>query len=304
MSAMHQPPHAPSAPPRCQSGFTLAEMAVVVILMGIMLTMGLRTLHATQDNAAFSDTASKQDRIKAALISFFRANGRLPCPDIAPAPTGIEPAACASAAAGYGVLPWASLGLGREAAVDGWQNFFTYRVASLNPAGAAPAAPLVPRAQNNAQNWTQKTAAGFNIGSLTSPNAGGFLSLRIDQRNQAGVLATVAFNAVVVIYSHGKTGAGARTTSGTVIAAPSGADEIVNNTAGSNQFILRAYTENPAAAGGIYDDVIVYMTPQDLLQPMLDDKTLKGVCSAYCATPGPACAALGVPIGNPAPTCP
>ncbi len=287
------------------SGFTLIEMGVVIVLMGILMSLGLRTLRATQDSASLSETKSKQDRIKIALISFLRSNGRLPCPDVAAVPTGIEAAAgCGTAAQGYGVLPWASLGLAREAAVDGWSSFFTYRVATANPAGAAPATPLVPRAPNAAQNWTKKTVAGFNIGSLTSPTSGGFLSLQIDQRNTAGVMTTVAYNAVAVVYSHGKTGGGAKTIAGTTIAAPTGADELVNNNPALSRFIVREFTENPGAAGGIYDDVVAFISPQDLLQPMLDDKTLKGVCSTYCALAAPGCTAAAVPIGNPAPICP
>ncbi|MCF8168522.1 MAG: hypothetical protein K9K38_19280 [Rhodoferax sp.] len=281
-------------------------MAVVLVIMGIALSMGLRMLQATQDNAAWSQTRSKQDRIKVALISFMRSNGRLPCPDIAVIPTGIEPAACATAASGYGVLPWASLGLPRDTAQDGWANYFTYRVATANPTPAAPATPPVPRAQNNAQNWTLKTAAGFNIGSLTSPVSGGFTALQIDQRNPAGVMSSIAFNAVAVLYSHGKSGWGAKTIGGTSNSAPpaTALDEIVNNTPGSARFILRDFTENAAATGGFYDDLVLYITPQDVLQPLLDDKTLKGVCSAYCAVAGPGCTAAGVPVGNPNPVCP
>lgn len=37
-------------------GFTLVEMAVVVVIMTIALTMGLRLLQATQESAAWSDT--------------------------------------------------------------------------------------------------------------------------------------------------------------------------------------------------------------------------------------------------------
>ena len=78
-------------------------MAVVVVLMGIMMTLGLRMLQATQNNAAWSETKLKQERIKVALISFLRTNGRLPCPDSALPPTGVEPAACL-VNAGRGVL--------------------------------------------------------------------------------------------------------------------------------------------------------------------------------------------------------
>ena len=129
---------------RHSTGFTLVEMAVVVLLLGIVLTMGLRMLKATQDNAAWSETRLKQDRIKVALIGFFRTNGRLPCPDSALLPTGAEPAVCL-ANAGRGVLPWKVLGLSVGDVQDGWSNFFTYRVANATPA--------------TSKNWTVKAGA-------------------------------------------------------------------------------------------------------------------------------------------------
>ena len=63
------------------AGFTLVEMAVVVTLMAIVLTMGLRLLSATRDSAAWSETKVKQERIKGALLAYLRTNGRLPCPN-------------------------------------------------------------------------------------------------------------------------------------------------------------------------------------------------------------------------------
>jgi hypothetical protein len=58
-------------------------------------------------------------------------------------------------------------------------------------------------------------------------------------------------------------------------------------------------TNNP---GGPYDDVVSYITPQDLLQPLISEKTLFA-CSAYCTAPQP-CTAAAVPIGNATPSCP
>lgn len=297
---------------KSQRGFTLAEMAIVVLLISIAMTMGLKTVTANLENAAYSETKSKQERIKIALIGFLRTNGRLPCPDTAATPTGIEPVAgCTTPVLGYGAVPWATLGLARETALDGWGNFFTYRVSDINPAPVAPAAPAVPRAKNVNQNWTLKTAAGFDIASLSSPSAGGNLSLQIDQRDSAGTLTTIAYNAVAVIYSHGKNGFGAKTVKGTTIAVPAAADEVINNTSGTTQFIIRSTTDSGTAIGGTYDDLVAYMTPQDLLQPMIDEKTLGGVCSFYCATPAAGCTtdtAKTIPIGNPgtttAVTCP
>ena len=46
-----------------QSGFTLAEIAVVLAVIGIAMTMGLKMLTATLENGAISETQAKQERI-------------------------------------------------------------------------------------------------------------------------------------------------------------------------------------------------------------------------------------------------
>lgn len=250
------------------SGFTLVEMAVVVVLMGIVMTLGLRMLQATQNNAAWSETKLKQERIKVALVSFLRTNGRLPCPDSALPPTGAEPANCL-VNAGRGVLPWQALGLSVGDVQDGWSNLFTYRVANRTPVTSS--------------NWTIKAglpaAAPFTITELTTP----LTALTVQARSDAGVLGPALVpSPVVVILSHGKNGSGARTVRGAaVLPAPVGADELSNSAAASTTFITRTPTDVAGATGGAYDDLVAYMTPKDLLQPLLDDKTLKGVDTSY-----------------------
>ena len=269
-------------------GFTLAEMAIVVVIAGILLSMGLKTWLSQLENAAYSDTKARQELIKAALISFMRTNGRLPCPDRAATPTGAEPASCPTSANGYGVVPWSTLGLPRDTALDGWNNFFTYRVS--NVAGTAnAAAPAVPRAKYSNQNWTVRTtgiaSTAFDLLSLAPVLANGFTTIQIQQGDGITALSaasTLTYNAVAVIYSHGKNGFGATTTKGTVLPAPTAADELTNATAGSILFVVRPYTETTAAAGGAYDDVVAYITPQDLLQPLVTEGTLKS-CKSYCA---------------------
>ena len=250
------------------SGFTLVEMAVVVTLMAIFMTLGLRLLGARQESAAWSDTKVKQERVKVALISFLRTNGRLPCPDSALPPTGAEPAACL-VNAGRGVLPWKVLGLSVGDVQDGWANFFTYRVANRTPVSAS--------------NWTIKAglpaAAPFTIAELATP----LTAFVLQERSDAGVLgAALTPHPVVVIISHGKNGAGARTVRGAaVIPLPTGADELANAGAASTSFVMRTPTDVAGATGGAFDDIVAYMTPKDLLQPLLDDKTLKGSTVSY-----------------------
>lgn len=247
------------------AGFTLVEMAVVVVIMAIALTMGLRLLQATQESAAWSETKIKQERIKVALISFLRTNGRLPCPNSVAPWDGAEDSPCLGNL-GRGVVPWQILGLSIADVQDGWSNFFTYRVANQTPATSS--------------NWTIKTGAGaFSIRELTLPQ----ITFSLRERDAAGALGTaIAPNPVAMIVSHGKNGAGARTIRGTLNAAPIGVDELLNANAASTSFISRTPNDVAGSAGGVFDDLIAYVTPSDLLQPLINEGTLKA-CVSYCS---------------------
>ena len=292
-----------------QSGFTLAEIAIVLAIIGIAMTMGLKLLTATLENGAISETQAKQDRIKLALVSYLRTNGRLPCPDTATPATGNEVTPCiASPALGFGVLPWLTLQLPRDAVLDGWGNFFSYRVANTQPAEVV-------------RNWTLRTPIGtaFDINELTTPNA----ALIIQERTApAAALTQITEQAVVVILSHGKNGAGALTTRPPAhpalprLALPGvgvALDENTNGTVGARTFVRRAFNENPQDAvppvpppvnpGGPFDDLVAYMTGQELLRSLTTERTLFG-CEHYCAPGAPACAATNIPVGAATATCP
>jgi hypothetical protein len=190
------------------------------------------------------------------------------------------------------------MGISQGEVVDGWGNFFTYRVANRTPATSS--------------NWTIKSGTGpFSITELTSS----LTTFSLQQRDTAGVLGSALVpNPVVLIISHGKNGLGARTVQGTQITLPAaGTDERTNATAGSNSFVDRNPTDVSTAIGGVFDDQVVYLTPTDLLQPLVDDKTLKGSNPAYyrtlaiqqialssCTPPavGPSLAAVQPSIGN------
>ena len=315
-------------------GFTLVELAVVLVLIGIVMTMGLKMVTSTLENALFSETKSKQELIKTALIGFLRTNGRLPCPDNSGAATvasGVEVSPCHAAVAdGYGIVPWVTLGIPRDSVVDGWGNYFTYRVA--NGTGGS-------------KNWASRTVGNpFDINELRTPTT----ALNIQELNPAGdALVTTSNRAVVVILSHGKNGFGAKTTKvgARLPTTSAGAGEATNGSDTTATFVLRPVNESIGAFNGQYDDLLNFMTPQDLLQPLLNEGSLKS-CYAYCPSaptcsgggtfsctpgggfcngtavgctasgtpscssgvpqcilPGPTCSAEAVPVGNTNPTC-
>lgn len=283
-------------------GFTLAEIAIGVLIMGIMLSMGLKTAVSNLENAAYSETRSKQEQIKLTLIGFLRTNGRLPCPDNAVGLATGNESACIGVATGYGVVPWRALGISRDAVLDGWGNFFSYRISNVNAALQPAGVPPLHVYAN--QNWTIHAAAGFDIRSYVSTTAvqPGFQSILIQSREPGPGLSTESRNAVVVLVSHGKNGLGAKTIKAAARVAGAGNDEAINATLGSTTFVRRAYSDNaPVASGGAYDDVVAYMTPQDLLQPLISERTLVGACAAYCTGGGPApcTTTTAIPIGAP-----
>jgi hypothetical protein len=111
----------------------------------------------------------------------------------------------------------------------------------------------------------------------------------------------------VVLVSHGKNGFGAKTIKAGARIAGAANDELTNATLGSLTFVRRGFSENaPVASGGPYDDVVTYMTPQDLLQPLITEKTLIGTCIAYCPSTNQVsgCPPAAIPIGSTPATCP
>src|SRR3981081_2186410 len=61
-------------------GFTLAEMAVAVVILALLLFGAMVPFSAQVDIRSVADTRRTMDAIKEAIVGFALANGRLPCP--------------------------------------------------------------------------------------------------------------------------------------------------------------------------------------------------------------------------------
>ena len=102
-------------------GFTLIELAVVLIVLGLMLGALLVPLATQIDVTRIQETNNYLDAVQEALLGFAIANAnRLPCPDTTGA-DGIEDSPCAGV---EGSLPWRTLGVGRQ---DAWGQTLLYR---------------------------------------------------------------------------------------------------------------------------------------------------------------------------------
>jgi type II secretory pathway pseudopilin PulG len=244
---------------KCAScGFSLAELAIVLLISTLLLGGMLVPLSAQNDLRKTAETRKSLHEVRDALQGFAIANGRLPCPAVAAA-TGIEAgggaAACAGAANGVadGFLPGMSLGLspsdGQGYLQDAWGNRIRYAVT------------VAPSAAPNAFT-TSKGISNFWHANGTPPGADlqictNSASIGPPGTAKADCSANDALtkSAVAVIYSIGKNSAAA------------GADEAANLN-GDRVFV--SHEARPAgASGGEFDDLVVWLSANILYNRMV-----------------------------------
>lgn len=118
---------------RVMGGFTLIEMAIVLVIVGLLLGSLLMPLSAQMENQRRETTAAGVAEVGEALQGFAVVYRRLPCPDTNG--DGLENGPTCSNTEGD--VPWATLGVGRS---DAWGHRLRYR-ANNNFVTAVPNPP-------------------------------------------------------------------------------------------------------------------------------------------------------------------
>ena len=245
-------------------GFSLVEIAMVVAIALILLSLGLTAINSQLSSTAYSITKKRQDAIKDALIGYLGARKSFPCPyvvvagtaatGIAPAQTG-APLACPQA---FGVVPYTTLGLAREMAEDGWGNLISYQVYSV---------PAV--CPSTGTDWANSSCFGAGKTGAIVVNDG-----------TVGAPTPLVANAIAVLVSHGANGLGAWVAAqGTRNANPVTCEEAHNGRiAGVPGCVLAAntYYKGESQAN---DDVVTYLTASDALQPLAKQGTINSAAT-------------------------
>lgn len=229
------------------SGFTLVEMAMVLMIIGLLLGGLIPTLTSQMESQRIGETRKQLDEIQQAIIGYAIINGHLPCPADPAIATGQSGAGtertppCTGSDA-TGVLPWATLGVDET---DAWGNRYTYRVSSdfADAVGSATYGGCTPSPVPTLSTFALCSSGNLNVRSAAS---GG---------------TSVAIDAPAVIISHGKNGAGAYTRQGTQLSASSDADEQENSDADTNYV---SHTPTPS-----FDDEVVWLSNNILLNRMV-----------------------------------
>jgi prepilin-type N-terminal cleavage/methylation domain-containing protein len=221
-------------------GFTLIELAVVLAIIGLLLSSMLFSLSAQVESRNRNDTQRRLEEAKELLLSFALVNGRLPCPGVTSgdeAGGGVAP--CAASYAGFlpaktiGFQPSDSAGFG----LDAWGNRIRYAV-SATDWGAAPARFTRQQGAGAAWSMSQKPADLVVCGAAPAVASAAACDPNTSITNQNTVVA--------VVFSTGRNGPGA-----------SGANEARNLDA--NALFVSRTPDPPGAPGGEFDDLVVWM---------------------------------------------
>lgn len=242
----------PPASTFSQRGFTLTEMAVVMVIVALLIGGMVMPLSAQQDARMTGETDNTLKNIHEALIGYAIANGRLPCPaTFTPVNSnGRESFAgggneangeCATYFDGF--VPAADLGIrptdNDGFAIDAWGNRIRYAVSDQTVAG-------ITRAITRTDGI--KSASITNVANATllsvCNSATGITAA------DCGTAIRLVSNTPAVALSTGKNGSG------------TSADEVANSTTFDAVFVSRDI------ASSTLDDRVTWLSPHTLFNRM------------------------------------
>lgn len=236
------------------AGFSLIEMAVVLVVMGLLIGYLILPLGVQRENRNILEARKKLQEIEEALYGFAIANDRLPCPATStPASVGAEnPAGGGVCQNPRGFVPAVTLGINGAVNCDGlltdpWGQPYRYSVTT-----------------SAANAYT--TAGGIQAAGMAALSAINNLQI-CDADGCPNVLSN---NAVAVVYSIG----GNWATFGSNDENQNAGEANQNSTCGlpangmgnDDTYVSRDRSD---IVGSEYDDIMIWISPNILFAKML-----------------------------------
>jgi prepilin-type N-terminal cleavage/methylation domain-containing protein len=236
--------------PSSQNGFTLVELAIVLMIVGLLLGGMLVSLSAQVDQRNISETQRSLSEIKEAIIGYALAKGRLPCP-ASSGTFGVEDplggGTCTHPNDGF--VPAATLGITSAVdsqgvtgfAIDAWGNRIHYAVTQSNTKAFTT---------TNGMSSTGMSALGPDLLVCSVASTSG------TSCSVANSYLTATPGVPVVIYSTGKNG----------LSGGASGDEAENpnpNSADNDRVFV---SHNPTPT---FDDLVVWISPSILYNRMV-----------------------------------
>lgn len=252
-----------------QRGFSLLEMAIVLLILGLLVGGLIQPFNSQIDISRTKDTEARLNTIQEALNGFIATNGRLPCPATAASGGNEAPiggGACTVPMTGF--IPGVLLGLSPLDAsgrvLDAWGQPIRYAVA-YNPAAGI-------------SSWIT-TTDGIKINSNLTDFGGlpaatpGFIKVC---RSATGIVAPAypapgscgpAINALVndaiaVVYSTGPNAS----------AIATGSDEAANPNAivATADYVFVSHARSQSSApNGEFDDIVMWIPRSIFISKLL-----------------------------------
>ncbi len=238
-----------------ESGFTLIELSVVLLIVGMMLSGLFVSLGQSTESKRRTDATAQLTRLEEALYGFAQTYGRLPCPatDLT---AGVEsPAGGGNCLVANGFVPYITLGLQVAPSsggymIDPWQRPLLYSVAIHATGGN--------RSFTSVTGLRDLFAGGAGLSA--SPN----LICVSDTPGCTGVVAANTIPAIIV-----SMGANGREFGAPGVTSSAAEQENVGATLGlmpvaaDNEFVNQGYSEDN------FDDMMVYLSPNLLFARLI-----------------------------------
>lgn len=233
-------------------GFSLIEMAVVLLIVGLLLSGLFTALGDSSANRNRIQAASELENIEEALYGFAQTTGRLPCPATATSAGAEAPITGGNCTRAHGFVPARTLGLQGAISTNGllldpWGNPYRYSVSVLPAVGG--------RAFTSIAGMKSQFAAGAVVAAPELLCVAG----------TTGCSAPVYANSVpALVYS---IGADYATYSSDLQVENLGGTTAGYPIAADNNFVNSGYAEEGDNA---FDDILIWISPNVLFSRMVN----------------------------------